>query len=172
MYTIGFTRKSASEFFRLLAGSGAKRLIDVRLNNVSQLAGFAKRDDLEYFLNRICGMEYVHLPELAPTKEMLGLPQRPSQLGHLRKPVPRSHGAAPNRREGPRAARRRRLPAVQRRQARPLSPAARRGVSSGRLGRHRHRSSRIGSPAGNQSCADYVYSSRRAAAHPRWACHQ
>ena len=71
VYTIGFTRKSASEFFGLLAESGAKRLIDVRLNNVSQLAGFAKRDDLEYFLNRICGMEYVHLPELAPTKEML-----------------------------------------------------------------------------------------------------
>ena len=51
--------------------SGAKRVIDVRLNNVSQLAGFAKRDDLKFFLSRVCGMEYVHLPELAPTKEML-----------------------------------------------------------------------------------------------------
>ena len=71
LYTIGFTRKPASEFFGLVGESGAKRLIDVRLNNVSQLAGFAKRDDLEFFLNRICGMEYVHLPELAPTKEML-----------------------------------------------------------------------------------------------------
>ena len=63
--------KSASRFFELLRGSDAKRLIDVRLNNVSQLAGFAKRDDLEYFLNKICRMKYVHLPELAPTKEML-----------------------------------------------------------------------------------------------------
>ncbi len=71
IYTIGFTKKSASDFFELLMGSGAKRLIDVRLNNVSQLAGFAKKDDLEYLLNKICGIEYVHLPELAPTKEML-----------------------------------------------------------------------------------------------------
>ncbi len=71
MYTIGFTKKSASDFFELLRESGAKRLVDVRLNNVSQLAGFAKRGDLEYFLDRICRMKYYHLPELAPTKEML-----------------------------------------------------------------------------------------------------
>ena len=71
MYTIGFTKKSASDFFELLRGSGAKRLVDVRLNNVSQLAGFAKRGDLEYFLHKICRMEYVHLPELAPTAEIL-----------------------------------------------------------------------------------------------------
>lgn len=71
VYTIGFTKKSAADFFELLQESGAKRLIDVRLNNVSQLSGFAKRDDLEYFLNKICGIRYVHLPELAPTREML-----------------------------------------------------------------------------------------------------
>ena len=71
VYTIGFTKKSASEFFGFLRDAGAGRLVDVRLNNVSQLAGFAKRDDLEYFLHEICGMEYLHLPELAPTKEML-----------------------------------------------------------------------------------------------------
>ena len=71
IYTIGFTKKSASDFFELLKGSGAKRLVDVRLNNVSQLAGFAKRDDLRYLLRELCGMEYVHLPRLAPTKEML-----------------------------------------------------------------------------------------------------
>ena len=71
IYTIGFTKKSASDFFEMLKASGAKRLVDVRLNNVSQLAGFAKRDDLRYFLREISGMEYVHLPELAPTKEML-----------------------------------------------------------------------------------------------------
>lgn len=51
--------------------SGATRVVDVRLNNISQLAGFAKKDDLAYFLRVICGMEYVHLPELAPTPEML-----------------------------------------------------------------------------------------------------
>ena len=71
VYTIGFTKKSASDFFGMLRDSGARRLVDVRLNNVSQLAGFAKRDDLEYFLQEICRLEYVHLPELAPTKEML-----------------------------------------------------------------------------------------------------
>ena len=71
IYTIGFTKKSASEFFGTLKESGAKRVVDVRLNNVSQLAGFAKRDDLEYFLRQICRMDYVHMPDLAPTKEML-----------------------------------------------------------------------------------------------------
>ena len=71
IYTIGFTKIAASGFFNLLRKSGAKRLVDVRLNNVSQLAGFAKKNDLEYFLNNICDMDYVHLPALAPTKEML-----------------------------------------------------------------------------------------------------
>ena len=71
IYTIGFTKKSASDFFGTLKESGAKRVVDVRLNNVSQLAGFAKRDDLEYFLRQICRMDYVHMPDLAPTKEML-----------------------------------------------------------------------------------------------------
>ena len=71
IFTIGFTKKPARRFFELLRTSGARRVIDVRLNNVSQLAGFAKRDDLAYFLAEICGMDYVHLPELAPTKQML-----------------------------------------------------------------------------------------------------
>ena len=71
VYTIGFTKKSASDFFGLLGQSGAKRLVDIRLNNVSQLAGFAKKDDLEYFLHKICRIKYNHMPELAPTKEML-----------------------------------------------------------------------------------------------------
>lgn len=71
LYTIGFTKKSAETFFTKLCASGAKRLVDVRLNNVSQLAGFAKKEDLAYFLRAICGIEYVHLPILAPTQEML-----------------------------------------------------------------------------------------------------
>ena len=69
--TIGFTRKPARRFFELLRQSGAKRVVDVRLNNGSQLAGFTKKDDLPYFLDKLCGMEYVHLPALAPTKEIL-----------------------------------------------------------------------------------------------------
>lgn len=71
VFTIGFTKKSARRFFELLHNSGARRVVDVRLNNVSQLAGFAKKDDLAYFLNKICGMEYIHLPELAPSQDML-----------------------------------------------------------------------------------------------------
>lgn len=71
IFTIGFTKKSARRFFDALRQSGTKRVVDVRLNNVSQLAGFAKRDDLAFFLKEICGMDYVHLPDLAPTQEML-----------------------------------------------------------------------------------------------------
>ena len=71
LFTIGFTKKSARQFFQAVRNSGAKRVLDVRLNNVSQLAGFAKRDDLAFFLREICGMDYVHLPELAPSQEML-----------------------------------------------------------------------------------------------------
>lgn len=69
--TIGFTKKSAEQFFMTLQQAGVKRVVDVRLNNVSQLAGFAKMQDLRYFLQAICGIEYVHLPLLAPTQAML-----------------------------------------------------------------------------------------------------
>jgi len=71
LFTIGFTRKSAEQFFTLLAKADVRRVIDIRLNNVSQLAGFAKRDDLRYFLKTICDIDYIHMPELAPTKEIL-----------------------------------------------------------------------------------------------------
>jgi len=69
--TIGFTKKNAEMFFSLVKGESVKTLIDVRLNNVSQLAGFAKKDDLRFFLRELCSTDYVHLPELAPTKELL-----------------------------------------------------------------------------------------------------
>ena len=69
--TIGFTKKSAETFFTRLQDAGVKRLIDVRLNNISQLAGFAKRNDLKYFLSAIGSIDYLHLLELAPTKEIL-----------------------------------------------------------------------------------------------------
>jgi len=71
LYSIGFTKKSAPTFFELLRRSTAKRVVDVRLNYTSQLSGFAKSGDLEYFLKKICRMSYVHLPQLAPTREML-----------------------------------------------------------------------------------------------------
>jgi uncharacterized protein (DUF488 family) len=71
IYTIGFTKKSAEEFFGTLRDVGVRRLIDVRLNNVSQLAGFSKRDDLAFFLAELCDADYVHEPLLAPESAML-----------------------------------------------------------------------------------------------------
>lgn len=71
VFTIGFTKKTAEQFFTRLKQPGLLRLIDVRLNNVSQLAGFAKRDDLRFFLQHICGIDYIHAPALAPTKDLL-----------------------------------------------------------------------------------------------------
>jgi uncharacterized protein (DUF488 family) len=71
IFTIGFTQKSAEVFFTALLEAGVRRLIDVRLNNVSQLAGFTKRNDLAYFLRQIGKIDYVHLPALAPTQELL-----------------------------------------------------------------------------------------------------
>ena len=71
LYTIGFTRKSAETFFSQLKASGVRTLIDTRLNNRSQLAGFAKQNDLRYFLREIGQIDYLHLPQLAPTQEIL-----------------------------------------------------------------------------------------------------
>ncbi|MBW1800150.1 MAG: DUF488 domain-containing protein [Deltaproteobacteria bacterium] len=71
LFTIGFTKKSAETFFTKLSRAGVKRVIDIRLNNVSQLAGFAKRDDLRYFLKSLCDMDYIHLPAFAPTKDIM-----------------------------------------------------------------------------------------------------
>jgi uncharacterized protein (DUF488 family) len=71
IFTIGFTKKSAETFFTRLQMAGVRRLVDVRLNNVSQLAGFTKKEDLRYFASAICGIEYVHIPELAPTSDIL-----------------------------------------------------------------------------------------------------
>ena len=71
IFTIGFTQKTAEHFFRLLADAGVKQVVDTRLNNRSQLAGFSKADDLPFFLRTIGGMGYRHAPEMAPTQEML-----------------------------------------------------------------------------------------------------
>ena len=71
IHTIGFTKKNAMSFFGFLQQAKIKKLIDVRLNNVSQLAGFAKRDDLKFFLRELCSAEYIHTPDLAPTKDIL-----------------------------------------------------------------------------------------------------
>ena len=71
IYSIGFTQKSASQFFGALKSAGIRRLMDVRLNNKSQLAGFTKNTDLPFFLRELCDASYIHEPLLAPTQEML-----------------------------------------------------------------------------------------------------
>jgi uncharacterized protein (DUF488 family) len=71
IYSIGFTQKSAGEFFGTLKAHGIERLLDVRLNNTSQLAGFAKQADLAYFLHEICNCAYEYEPLLAPEQPML-----------------------------------------------------------------------------------------------------
>ena len=71
LFTIGFTQKNAEQFFTTLIDAGVRRVVDVRLNNVSQLAGFTKRADLPFFLRRIGDIDYIHLPDLAPTQPIL-----------------------------------------------------------------------------------------------------
>jgi uncharacterized protein (DUF488 family) len=70
IYTIGFAKRSAAAFFDALKQARIARLVDIRLNNTSQLAGFTKRDDLAYFLRQIRGAEYRHEPLLGPTQEV------------------------------------------------------------------------------------------------------
>jgi hypothetical protein len=74
IYTIGFTHKSASEFFETLKSKRIERLLDVRLSNTSQLAGFTKQADLEYFLEQICSAAYEHEPQLAPHRKSSSAP--------------------------------------------------------------------------------------------------
>ena len=71
LMTIGFTKKTAREFFTRLREAQVRRVVDIRLNNASQLAGFTKKDDLAFFLREIGGIDYVHRPDLAPTEEIL-----------------------------------------------------------------------------------------------------
>lgn len=71
VFTVGFTKKNAEQFFSRLKQAGVSRVIDTRLNNVSQLAGFTKKEDLRFFLKEVAGIDYVHMPLLAPSKEIL-----------------------------------------------------------------------------------------------------
>lgn len=71
VYSIGFTKRTAAEFFGALKSAGIRRLLDVRLNNSSQLAGFTKREDLPFFLRELCAAEYRHERLLAPTEDLL-----------------------------------------------------------------------------------------------------
>lgn len=86
LFTIGFTQKNAQKFFDILKKAGVKRVIDTRLNNVSQLAGFAKKADLEYFLKTINDMDYIHILDLAPTQDILDEYKKKKETGqHMNK---------------------------------------------------------------------------------------
>jgi uncharacterized protein (DUF488 family) len=69
--TIGFTGKTAEEFFTLLSNAGVQQIIDIRQNRSGQLSGFSKHPDLAFFLKKIAGIEYRHEPLLAPAPEFL-----------------------------------------------------------------------------------------------------
>ncbi|WP_132995189.1 DUF488 domain-containing protein [Sporanaerobacter acetigenes] len=71
LYTIGFTKKTAKEFFTLLKSNNVKTLVDIRLNNTSQLSGFSKYPDIKFFLKQLCDIDYIHDSNLAPTQEVL-----------------------------------------------------------------------------------------------------
>ena len=71
VYTIGFTQKNAKKFFNLLRDNNVKTVVDIRLNNTSQLAAFAKGEDLKFFLTEFCGIEYIHDTTFAPTETLL-----------------------------------------------------------------------------------------------------
>jgi uncharacterized protein (DUF488 family) len=71
VYSIGFTKKTAADFFTALRQAEIRRLLDIRLHNASQLAGFTKRDDLPFFLKELCGADYRHEPLLTPTPDLL-----------------------------------------------------------------------------------------------------
>ena len=71
IFTIGFTKKTAEQFFDTLSRNGVKKIFDIRLNNKSQLAAFTKEEDLRYFLKKICEIEYRHIPQCAPSEELL-----------------------------------------------------------------------------------------------------
>lgn len=70
IYTIGFSKKSLRQFIDKLRDAGVEKLIDVRLNNTSQLAGYAKKQDLQFVLELV-KIQYEHHPELAPTEKLL-----------------------------------------------------------------------------------------------------
>lgn len=77
-FTIGFTGKTAEKFFRLLQAAQVKNLLDVRLNNTSQLAGYAKKEDLRFFLKEVAGIDYREVKDLAPSKAILSSYQKGS----------------------------------------------------------------------------------------------
>ena len=70
-YTIGFTKKRAQKFFELLKKANISKLVDIRINNSSQLAGFAKGSDLQFFVKELCNASYEHIIDMSPTKELL-----------------------------------------------------------------------------------------------------
>lgn len=138
IYTIGFTKKTAEEFFTRIIQAGVRRVIDIRLNNVSQLAGYTKRDDLRYFLRAIGGIDYVHRLDLAPTKELLDIARKSKDNWAAYERDFLALLAARKVEESLPRASRRRLSPLQRRETGPLPPPTRGVLSPRKVGWRRY----------------------------------
>ena len=90
IFTIGFKGKSAKEFFGLLKNAGVQKLLDVRRRNISQLAGFTKGPDLQFFLEECFAIAYEHIPDFGPSEELLK--EYRARLGKKKKRAPRKQG--------------------------------------------------------------------------------
>lgn len=98
VFTIGFTKKTAEQFFTRLKQPGLQRVVDTRLNNVSQLAGFTKKDDLRYFLREVGQIDYVHVANIgAYSRNAERVQKKRRRLGYLREAVFSIDGRASNR---------------------------------------------------------------------------
>lgn len=125
IYTIGFTQTSAEEFFGKLIKAGVRKIVDARLNNTSQLAGFAKKGDLKYFLQTIGSIDYTHMSVLAPSEEILAeYKKKKGRLAYLRKKVSGTYGGKADRERCQPGRTGSDVPAVQRASAEALSPAS------------------------------------------------
>jgi uncharacterized protein (DUF488 family) len=141
IYTIGFTKKPAAEFLTKLNEAEVARVLDVRLNNSSQLAGLTKRDDLEFFLKAIHGIEYAHLHDPAPTQDFLTAykKEKGGWWVYEQKFLELIGGAA-SRGHCAQGIVRQRVLALQRRQARPMPSSAGGRVLGSELWKRRDRS--------------------------------
>lgn len=81
LHTIGFTQKTAEQFFGMIRDADVDRIIDVRLKSDSQIAGFAKSPNLQFFAKELCGIDYHHLPFLAPSTPLFTSYKKEKTMG-------------------------------------------------------------------------------------------
>ena len=140
LFTVGYTKKNAEEFFRLLENAGVKKVVDIRLNNTSQLAGFAKKNDLRFFLKRVAGIDYVHMPESgSDQRDSRRLQEKKDRLGRIRKTIQNAFKGKKDRGKGRAGRFRPRLPALRGTDCGALPQEACGGILEKGLGKRNHR---------------------------------